>query len=117
MVGLRLLKVDFPAPDVSFEYLDWAFSSTDKCFNGCSASADTGDRGNCYNGTAWDPLVRQSRSGPVCNCTALGFQGYACGQEAVVAHISPRSGPLQGGTRVLLYFLRLDLLLGRLDRS
>ena len=117
VVGLRLLKVDFPAPDVSFEYLDWAFSSTDTCFNGCSASADAGDRGNCYNGTAWDPLVRQSRPGPVCNCTALGFQGYACGQEAVVAHISPRSGPLQGGTRVLLYFLRLDLLLGRLDRS
>jgi hypothetical protein len=116
VVGLRLLKVDFPAPDVSFEYLDWAFTPAGTCFNGCGGSASAGVRGNCYSGTVWDPLARESRPGPVCNCSAHGFQGYACGQEAVVAHLSPRSGPLQGGTRVSLYFLGLDLLLGRRDR-
>ena len=66
-------------------------------------------RGNCYSGSAWEPLNERSRAGPVCNCSSVGFQGFGCGQETALAYITPRSGPLEGGTLVTLFFTHLGI--------
>jgi len=116
VVGLRLFNVDFPAPDVSFTYHDYTFTAAGACFNDCGAgNAAAGVRGNCYSASVRDALEQTSLTGPVCNCTSVGFRGYACGQEAVVSHIQPRSGPLQGGSLVTVSFVHLDLILGLVD--
>jgi hypothetical protein len=125
LVSLRLLKVTFPAPDVVFTYLDWVFAPGSMCFNDCGGDgagdlpggAPAGVRGNCYSGSVWDPLNEQSRAGPVCNCSSVGFQGFGCGQETALAYITPRSGPLEGGTLVTLFFMHLGPLLGRIDST
>lgn len=99
MIGLRLGKDLFTAPEVKFTYLDWTFLAGSPCFNECNR------RGLCQPGEIWDSTALLQRPGPVCNCSGVGFNGgFSCGQEAVVAHISPRSGPLQGGTLVTLSF-------------
>ena len=67
--------------------------------------------------SVWDALDQIQRPGPVCNCTSVGFQGFGCGQEAALAYMSPRSGPLAGGTLVTLIFMHLAPLLGRIDSS
>jgi hypothetical protein len=109
-VALRLLSVNFPADaDVSFTYLDWTFAPGGTCLNNCVG------RGNCYTGLLWDSAAKVSRTGPTCNCSAVGLRGFACGQEAVVTHISPRSGPLQGGTLVRLNVLMLELVWPEVD--